>query len=568
MRNMEIRPYKILFSCIKPNTAIRLTRADTARASHPKVEKIVKVTWKDYEKQKFFSSFYSDSILRLDGFRETDNGFEILVNRTTYKEFLGTNVENPWIYNRYGSRFLSNPLVVSALIATEDGNLVFGLRGMELATDTGKTDAFGSFIKFSDFSAAKPFKISDAITENLRKMTGLSPAAIASVSCLGLVRNRTTLKPELLFSVRLSLNTENLMQVFSTLQKHTKYVNLVTVPDTADSLRTYLAKNQRHMTHSLQAGIWLYASRRKYWSTIQRIPGLAFSRAVTPKTALVLGGGFAKGSAHIGVLKMLEEIGLKIDLIVGNSIGALMGALYAAKGTYEFLEKTAREFKWKMISDWDLPKISLFKGKKLEKYLSTKLVYQSFSELAIPMVVTATDLRSGDEIALCGKEIAEMEKGELTGDPVFPPHKVVFMKAPLAQSIRASCAVPGIFSPVSMNARALCDGLIVDNIPVRIARMLGAKFIIAVDLSCEGEAGEIDNIIQIILRSQSLQDREMAALQLYGADVVIHPDLSAVNFTDFSNASVAIQRGYEAARGKVKEMRQKFGKKTKRKLIF
>jgi NTE family protein len=121
------------------------------------------------------------------------------------------------------------------------------------------------------------------------------------------------------------------------------------------------------------------------------------------------------------------------------------------------------------------------------------------------------------------------------------------MEAPLAASIRATCAIPGIFAPVKIENRILCDGYVCDNVPVHIAHMLGAEYVIAVDLTNEGKLEDIHNIFDVIMRAQGLQNREISSFQLAGADLVITPELSGVPATGFSRTPYIIQKGYEAA---------------------
>jgi NTE family protein len=300
--------------------------------------------------------------------------------------------------------------------------------------------------------------------------------------------------------------------------------------------------------------------------TLARTPFPFLSRAImkkpNPRTALVLGGGFAKGVAHLGVLRVLEELEIKIDFLVGNSIGGLMAALYAARPIVSECEKIALAFEWKRIADWDIPKRAIFKGVKLEAFIRDTLRKSSFEELTLPVAVTTTDLLTGDEIVLCSQSLANF--------PASPPkklyyhHKVVFQHAPLVNSVRATCSVPGIFNPVEMDGRMLCDGVLVDNLPVGIAKMLGAEFVIAVDLSDDEGEVHLNNIFNVIIRAQSIQTRALVLPQTLAADVVIRPNLRNLSFTDFAEGRRFLERGREAAEAASAEITEKLKKKTGR----
>ncbi|MFH0921879.1 MAG: patatin-like phospholipase family protein [Fibrobacterota bacterium] len=282
-------------------------------------------------------------------------------------------------------------------------------------------------------------------------------------------------------------------------------------------------------------------------------------KKIQPCVAVVLGGGFAKGVAQLGVLKVLEELEIKIDLLVGNSIGGLMAALYASRPIASECEKIALAFEWKNISDWGIPRRALFKGQKLEAFIRDALRKESFDDLSIPTAVITTDLRSGDEIVLCGRTLAATRKQPQKKTYYY--HKVVFQEAPLVNSVRATCAVPGIFNPVDMGDRMLCDGLLCDNLPVGVAKMLGAEFVIAVDLSNDEGEVSLNNIVNIIVRAQSLQTRTLILPQARAADVLIRPDLRGISFTDFSEGPRFLERGRIAAQNAADEIVTKLRKR-------
>jgi NTE family protein len=193
------------------------------------------------------------------------------------------------------------------------------------------------------------------------------------------------------------------------------------------------------------------------------------ARGIVPqrlKIGLVLGSGSARGLAHIGVIRAIEELGIRIDVVAGTSIGALIGAVYAS-GKLPALEQTFRSFDWKAIGslfDPVFPRSGLISGKKLTNFLRAHLAVRSFEQLPIPFAAIAADIANGDEIRLC------------EGD--------------LIEAVRASISVPGILTPVRRDGRILVDGGLVDPVPVRAARSLGADIVLAVDLNHEIVAGK------------------------------------------------------------------------------
>ena len=171
---------------------------------------------------------------------------------------------------------------------------------------------------------------------------------------------------------------------------------------------------------------------------------------------LVLGGGSARGLAHIGVLKVLEREDIPIHRIVGTSMGALIGAAYSVGVSTKKMEALANGFNWKTVFDPTLPKMGLLAGKKLERIVNELTEGRSFSDCKIPLAVVATDI----------------ERNE----------RVVFKKGNLQKVVSASCSWPGIFNPVRIEGRLLVDGGIKNSVPTRIARSLDPGYMIAVDV--------------------------------------------------------------------------------------
>ena len=263
------------------------------------------------------------------------------------------------------------------------------------------------------------------------------------------------------------------------------------------------------------------------------------------KIGLVLGGGSAKGLAHIGVLKVLEEHNIKIDMISGASIGALIGALYLSGYSPKNLEEMIKNLNFKKLIDIGVPRSGLIKGDKMESYLRELLDEKKFSDLSAPLYITAVDIVNYRE--------------------------VVFSKGDLAKAIRASVSVPGIFRPVKNNGKILVDGGVLDNLPIEILKDAGADVIIAVNLSGNEKRkilydvadkkkseGKSPNIMAILADSYRLMDREHTRLYLEksGADLMLHPDLRKVGFADFNKISAGIKAGEVEARKKIGKIRR------------
>jgi len=250
------------------------------------------------------------------------------------------------------------------------------------------------------------------------------------------------------------------------------------------------------------------------------------------KVGLVLGGGAAKGFAHIGVLKVLEQNNIPIDMVSGTSMGSVIGALYCIGYSTLEIEKIARETPWKKLVDLAIPKRGLIKGDKLENYLRHLFEDKTFTDLKKPLLVTATDIQTGEEIVF--------EKGDLT------------------KAVRASISIPGIFNPVENNGRILVDGGVLDNLPIDILRKKGAEIIIAVSLFHTHEKNVIyeeaikqennkkaHNLFSTLLNTFNLFEEDTLRLMLHNAkaDVIITPDLTDIKLQDFDKLGIGVKNG-------------------------
>ena len=249
------------------------------------------------------------------------------------------------------------------------------------------------------------------------------------------------------------------------------------------------------------------------------------------KIALALGGGSARGIANIGVLKVLEQERIPIDLVVGSSIGSLIGAAYCLGVPTYKMEKTALKFSWNKLADFGISKLAMLQGKKLEKIIAEFTSGKGFKDAQIPIAVTTTDIEAGGEL--------------------------VHTKGNLQKIIKASCSWPGIFPPVIIGGRKLADGGIKNSIPVKMAKQLGATKTIAVDIGFCVRKGTLNSIFQMFIQSIQILGEELDAYQAKEADVVIKPKLHNIDQFAFDRGKEAIRDGEAATRAAIPEIRKK-----------
>lgn len=303
------------------------------------------------------------------------------------------------------------------------------------------------------------------------------------------------------------------------------------------------------------------------------------------KIGLALGGGSARGWAHIGVIQALTEVGIEIDCIAGTSIGSVVGSVFAS-GNIKDLEEVAVKLDWKQIAylfDVVLPKSGLIDGKKVAGFIQNHLRKTNIEELPIPFCAVSTDLNTGDE--------------------------VVIREGDIIEAVRASISIPGIFTPVRINGRTLVDGGLVNPVPVSVVRKMGADFVIAVDLShgivgrkkslqntppelsiprlkkvnqqptekknrileaINNKLAAIDfsalswtkrnsdieplpSIFDVITSSVNIMEAQITATRLKAdpPDLLIQPNLSYIKFLEFNRASEAIAEGYDKTKRKL-----------------
>ena len=241
-----------------------------------------------------------------------------------------------------------------------------------------------------------------------------------------------------------------------------------------------------------------------------------------PKLGLALGGGAARGFAHIGVLQVLEEEGIKPDFIAGTSAGSLVAALYASGKTSTQLTWLAESMDESQLTDWTLPFAGrgVLRGEALGKYVNSQLNGLKIEDMKIPLGIVATDLQTGEGI--------------------------LFRRGDVATAVRASSAVPSVFEPVRIGQRDYVDGGLVSPVPVLYVKQMGAQYIIAVDISSRPEDAKTSDIFKVLLQTFSIMSKSISQLELPQANVVVRPALPNVGSAEFSARKKSIEAGRAA----------------------
>jgi NTE family protein len=252
------------------------------------------------------------------------------------------------------------------------------------------------------------------------------------------------------------------------------------------------------------------------------------------RIALALGGGAARGFAHIGVIKALEAQGIVPDIVVGTSAGSVVGALYASGMRGFDLQKLALGMEEDMFSDWTLPNRGVLKGEALQDFINQKVRNQPIQKLPKPLGVVATDLQSGE--------------------------KVLFRMGDTGSAVRASSAVPGVFQPVAISGRDYVDGGLTSPVPAQSARAMGADFVIAVDISNVNRREKLVSTLDVLLQTFAIMGHTISRHELKDADVVIRPKTSAVSSTSFEDRHLAILEGEQAAAAIMPELKAKLAR--------
>jgi NTE family protein len=253
----------------------------------------------------------------------------------------------------------------------------------------------------------------------------------------------------------------------------------------------------------------------------------------TAKIAVVLGAGASRGFAHIGVLKILEENGIPVHMIVGTSAGSFVGSLYAYGFNAFQLQKMALSIEKSDIIDMAIPDNGFIKGDSLEEYVNRMLKNTPIERLRTPFYAVATSLPDGQE--------------------------VIFGKGNAGKAVRASCSIPGVFRPARIGDIMYVDGGVVSPVAVDAARRYGADIVIAVDIAADRDTRQPEGTIDTILQSINIMYSKLSAIQTARADVVIKPKVGYIGSGDFEKRHEAIMEGEKAALEALPEIRKLLG---------
>ncbi len=242
----------------------------------------------------------------------------------------------------------------------------------------------------------------------------------------------------------------------------------------------------------------------------------------TPKLGLVLGGGAARGFAHVGVIQVLEEAGIKPDLVVGTSAGSVVAAFYASGKDGAQLQKAAETMEEAAITDWTVPLLGrgMMRGDGLARYVNKQTGGRRIEELKMPLGIVATDLKTGDG--------------------------VLFQRGDVGTAVRASSSVPSVFEPVRIGNREFVDGGLVSPVPVRYARQMGAEYVLAIDISSPPESGKTGDMFDILMQTFTIMGKSINTFELREADLVVRPALNDVGSADFKARRRSIEAGRAA----------------------
>src|SRR5712664_4646238 len=257
-----------------------------------------------------------------------------------------------------------------------------------------------------------------------------------------------------------------------------------------------------------------------------------------PRVGLALAGGFARGIAHIGVLRVFREAGIPIDMVAGTSVGALIGASYCAGASLEMMEEIACGTKFTDFGRWTPSWMGLATNQRMEQFLARFSSIKNFEELKTPLAIAATDINAGL--------------------PVY-----YYQKGPIAPALRASCAYPGLFVPIQYDGRTLVDGFLTALVPYEGLLLMGAELVIAVYL----EAGNVEQprtFTDVLSRSFTIIQRHADLEWRQYVDVTIEPDVTPFLWDDFTKTPEMVRAGEEAAMKALPEIRAAIEGKTKK----
>ena len=256
----------------------------------------------------------------------------------------------------------------------------------------------------------------------------------------------------------------------------------------------------------------------KEW--LRALNGNAKDEPSRPRVGLALAGGFARGIAHIGVLRVLREAGIPVDMVAGTSVGALIGASYCAGASLENMEAVASETKFTDFGRWTPSWLGLATNQRMEQFLERFTSAKNFEELKTPLAIAATDINAGL--------------------PVY-----YYRKGPIGPPLRASCAYPGLFVPIQHEGRTLVDGFLTALVPYEGLLLMGAEVVIAVYLE-PGLNGDPRTFTDILSRSFTIIQKHADLEWRQYVDVIVEPDVTPFVWDDFSKTHEMIRAGEEA----------------------
>jgi NTE family protein len=251
-----------------------------------------------------------------------------------------------------------------------------------------------------------------------------------------------------------------------------------------------------------------------------------------------LGGGAARGFAHVGVIQVLEEAGIRPSLVAGTSAGSLVAAIYASGKTGAQLQQVAETMEEAAIADWSLQIFSrgALRGEALARYVNSQVNSRLIENMPMPLAIVATDLNTGME--------------------------AIFQRGDTGTAVRASSAVPAVFQPVKISGREYVDGGLVSPVPVRAAHKMGAELVIAVDISSPPEGNLTGGTLEILLQTFSIMGKSINAFELREADVVVRPVLNGISSADFGARKRSIEAGRQAMLLALPQLRAAIAAKT------
>lgn len=259
---------------------------------------------------------------------------------------------------------------------------------------------------------------------------------------------------------------------------------------------------------------------------------------IPPRIGLALGGGAARGFAHVGVIQVLEEAGIHPSLVTGTSAGSLVAAFYASGKTGKQMQHVAETMEEATIADWTLPLFNrgMLRGDALARYVNGQVGSKLIEDLPLPLGIVATDLNSG--------------------------LSTLFRRGDTGTAVRASSAVPAVFQPVKIAGHEYVDGGLVSPVPVRAARQMGAELVIAVDISSPPEGNTAGGTLDVLLQTFAIMGKSINFFELKEADVVIKPALLGVSSADFGARKRSIEAGRQAMLAALPQLRLAIAAKT------